>query len=634
MSEKTYLASQRLGGVEPAESRRTLDTLATVLILMLALGILYFAREILVPIAIAVLLSFALSPLVKLLRRLGLGKRLSVGIVVVATFLIAVGLGAILAKEVGELAADAPRLQAAVTRKVETVREFAVESPVLAKLNSAIADMQLPRREPGTPQGQPAPGAPAVPSGPTRVEIVSPPPGVLAVLQTAIGLAASPLATAAFVAIFIVFILMQREDLRNRFIRLAGSGDLQRTTLAMNDAARRLSRYLLVQVLLNTAFGAVVAGMLTLLGVPSPLLWGIVAAFLRFIPYIGSVGAAAFPLLLAAASSPGWALVGETALFFAVIELVVGQLVEPLVYGRHTGISPIAVVASATFWTWLWGPVGLVLSTPLTVCLVVMGRHIDRLSFLDVLLGDAPPLNQVELFYQRMLSGDPSEILDHAEAFMNAHSLLGYSDEIAMKGLLMAQCDVRRGVLDEARQLRIRDTMRDLADVLRERDEDATTAAERDGVEGLVDSDWARDGAVLCCAGRTPLDEAAAHLLADVLQEHGIGTRVEAADGLGRPDGIAGEEVAPRLVVLSLLDADLSVARARVAVRRLRRRLPTVPLLAAFWMSDDDEPRLHELSVMVRHDTCVSGLPQAVRFCVERAAPQLAETPLSARLTA
>ena len=516
-----------------------------------------------------------------------------------------------------------------MTRKAESVRDFATTNPVLAKLNSIVAEMEVqPRRGADAPQGRPSPGA--APSGPTRVEIVSAPPGVLSLLQTAIGMAASPLATAAFVAIFIVFILMQREDLRNRFIRLVGSGDLQRTTLAMNDAARRLSRYLLVQVLLNTGFGAAVAGALTLIGVPSPLLWGIVAAFMRFIPYIGSLAAAAFPLLLAAAASPGWSMVGETALFFAVLEVVVGQLVEPLVYGRHTGISPIAVVASATFWTWLWGPVGLVLSTPLTVCLVVMGRHIDRLTFLDVLLGDAPPLSQVELFYQRMLSGDPSEILDDAEAFMNAHSLLGYSDEIAMKGLLMAQRDVRRGVLDEVRQLRIRDTMRDLADVLRERDEDAPQAAARDGGAGLVDPEWAREGAVLCCAGRTPLDEAAAHLLADVLQEHGIGTRVEAANGSAQP---AGDPGATRLVVLSLLDADLSVARARIAVRRLRRRLPNVPLLAAFWMSDDDEPRLRELGATVHHEACVSGLPQAVRFCVERAAPQPAQAQLAEQLT-
>ncbi len=625
-----------------------LDALATMLFVILTVGVLFFAREILVPIAIAVLLSFALSPLVKLLRRLGLGTRTAVGLVVVATFLIAVGLGVALAKQVTDLAAEAPKLQSVMLRKVEAVRSFAAENAMLGKINATIAAFQPapPKGEttgqdttggeavrggPAKPEagGVPAPLAPGAAKGPLPVEIVSPAPGVLSVLQTVIGMAASPLATAAFVAIFIVFILMQREDLRNRLIRLAGSGDLQRTTLAMNDAARRLSRYLLAQVLLNTGFGAVVAAGLTLIGVPSALLWGIVAAFMRFIPYIGSLGAALFPLLLATASDPGWAPALETAIFFALIEVITGQLIEPLVFGRNTGISPIAVIASATFWTWLWGPVGLVLSTPMTVCLVVMGRHISRLAFLDVLLGDAPALTQIEIFYQRMLAGDPSELLDHADHFLSERSLLDYCDEIAMKALLMAQGDVRRGVLDEGRQLRIRDAMRVLAQDLADREESAPSAdrpasvvggsASGHEAPGAVDPSWMAEGSVLCFAGRTALDEAAAHLLADVLHERGVGVRVEPADTLLR--GLRPDHAAdgPRLVVLSFLDADLSIVQAKVAVRRLRRRAPDVPLVAAFWMAETDEARLSALRENVHCDACASSLPQAVRLCLERA---------------
>ena len=647
MNEKTYLPPRRLSSEELPDPRRTLDILATILIVILVLGLLYLAREILVPIAIAVLLSFVLSPLVKVLRKLGLGKRVAVGMVVLATFLIAVGLGAILATQVSDLAAEAPKLQSTVMQKVDSVRTFAASNSVLSKLNAVVADMQRsspppPKDAKAPAEPHPAAGAPFLSSGagsgPVAVQLVSPPPGVLTILQAAIGVAASPLATAAFVAIFIVFILMQREDLRNRFIRLAGTGDLQRTTLAMNDAATRLSRYFLVQVLLNTGFGAAVAATLTLIGVPSALLWGIVAAFMRFIPYIGSVGAAFFPLLLAAAVGPGWGLVVETALFFAVLELVVGQLVEPLVYGRHTGISPIAVVASATFWTWLWGPVGLVLSTPMTVCLVVLGRHVDRLAFLDVLLGDAPPLSQIEVFYQRMLSGDPSELLDHADAFMAEHSLLDYSDQIAMRALLMAQNDVRRGALEEKRQLRIRDTMRDLAGILSERDEDsaspgeaafsAPAAAGANSANivqllgsGGIDPEWTKSTAVLCIAARTPLDEAAAHLLADLLHERGIGAQVEPANGFGEA-ATPIDTSQTRLAVLSFLDGDLSVAQARFAVRRLRRRIPDVPILAAFWMADEDKARLAALCTNVRCSACASSLPQAIRICNERATPQ------------
>ena len=452
----------------PMDVARTLDRLATTVMILVTIGGLYFAREILIPVAIAVILSFVLSPLVKRLRRFGLGKKPAVGLAVLLTFLVAVGLGAILAKQVSDLAGDASRYQATISHKVDGVRDFAASNPLLGKLNSLIADMSSSKAEKPRPALFPSQGD-GRKTAPLPVELVQAPPGVLSLLQTAAGMVANPLATAAFVAIFIVFILMQREDLRNRFIRLAGSHDLQRTTLALNDAARRLSRYFLAQVLLNAGFGIVTAVALSIIGVPSAILWGIVATFMRFIPYVGSLASALFPILLSLAASPGWAMAVETAAFFAALEFIIGQVVEPLVYGHNTGISPIAVVLSATFWTWLWGPVGLVLATPLSVCVVVLGRHVERLSFLDVLLGDAPPLTEVENFYQRMLSGDASEVFEHAETYVAENSLLTYCDHIAMKALLMAQEDVRRGVLNEERQLRIRDTMRDLAEDLADR---------------------------------------------------------------------------------------------------------------------------------------------------------------------
>jgi predicted PurR-regulated permease PerM len=637
----------------PADPARTLDTLATVLILVLTVGILYLAREILVPVAIAILLSFVLSPLVKTIRRIGLGKTASVGIVVVSAFVVTVAVGAILAKQISELAADAPRYQATVTQKVEGARTFVTNNPVLRHLNTAIADfaqMAPPEQkpEPAKPAASPPPSGTSAPlqnnppkSDPVKVEVITPAPGVLTILQAAAGTAASPLATTAFVAIFIIFILMQREDLRDRFIRLAGGGDLQRTTLAMNDAAARLSRYFLAQVLLNTSFGLIVATGLALIGVPSAILWGIVALFMRFIPYVGSVGAVLFPLAMAAAAAPGWTMVIETAVLFAILEFTVGQIVEPLIYGHHTGISPIAVVLSATFWTWLWGPIGLVLSTPLTVCLVVLGRHVDRLSFLDVILGDAPALTPVESFYQRMLVGDPSEIVDHADGFLRDKSLLDYCDQIAMRALLMAQIDVRRGALEDARQMRIRDTMRDLVADLADRDEEAGIPGSRtpapiaapdadpetpgpSAEEMLprvtIDPSWRREKAVICVAGRTALDEAAAHLLADLLADHGIGAHVEPAESLMSNSIAEHAEAAPRLVILSFLDADLKISQARFAVRRLRRHLPDAPIVAAFWMAEENRERTTGLCSDVRCDRCVSSLPEAIALCLERSA--------------
>ncbi len=633
----------------PPDPARTLDLLATTLLVIITIAVLYFAREILVPIAIAVLLSFVLAPLIKALGALGINKRVSVGIVVLSTFLLAVGLGAILAKQISDLAADAPKYQATVTEKISGLQNFAANSPLLSKLNATIADLSklnpaaavsekaksaIPPNSKPTPNDQKPPEQPA--RAPLPVEIVHPAPGALTIIQAAIGTAASPLATAAFVAIFIVFILMQREDLRNRFIRLVGFGDLQRTTLAMNDAARRLSRYFLAQVLLNTGFGVVVAIVLTIIGVPSAILWGIVATFMRFIPYVGSVGAVIFPMLMAAAAGNGWTMVVETAILFVVLETMVGQIIEPLVYGHNTGISPIAVVASATFWTWLWGPIGLVLATPLTVILVVMGRHVERLSFLNIILGDAPALTPVETFYQRMLAGDPSEIADHADEYLRRHTMLDYCEQIAMRALLLAQADVRRGVLEEKRQTTIRDTMRDLVDDLADQEPNELDKAltSRSGVaavdddpetvapptsEPALDPSWTRPKSVVCVAGRTPLDEAAARLLADLLGRKGIGAHVEPAESLMATEIADLEGVGVKLVVLSFLDADLKVSQARFAVRRLRRRLPGVPIVAAFWMPETDPGRATTLSNDVRCDQSVSNLTQAIDLCLERA---------------
>ena len=643
--------SERRTSAATPDVARTLDSLETLLILVITVAILYFAREILVPVAIAILLSFVLSPLVKALRRHGVHKKIAVGLVVLSTFLVAVGLGAVLAKQISDLAAEAPRYQVTVASKVDGLREFATRNPIIAKLNGVIADVAhmpaapVPQLPSPTPPDTRHPAAPAAPLGeaktPVPVEVVTPPPGVLSILQEYAGTAASPLATAAFVAIFIVFILMQREDLRNRFIRLVGYGDLQRTTSAMSDAADRLSRYLVAQMLLNFGFGVVVGCALALIGVPSAIMWGIIAAIMRFIPYIGAVGAAAGPILMAAVAGAGWDMAIETAIFFVALEAVVGQLVEPMVYGHRTGISPIAVVASATFWTWLWGPIGLVLATPLTVCLVVMGRHVERFAFLDVLLGDEPALSPVEIFYQRMLAGDASEIVDHAETYLRGKSLLDYCDEVAMPTLLLAQADVRRGVLEEERQTRIRDTMRDLVEdfaddglFATEGDEiepdadaaDANRSAEAALPSPNVDAAWRCEGAVLCVAGRTPLDEAAALMLADLLRRQGIGSRVAPAESLTRHAALVPHWPGTKLVILSLLDADLRLSQARFAVRRLRRRVPGVPIVSAFWMAEADDARTSGLCSDVRCDVCVANLPQALALCLERAAgPETAE---------
>jgi AI-2E family transporter len=274
------------------------------------------------------------------------------------------------------------------------------------------------------------------------------------------------LETTGIVVIFIIFILLQRQDLRNRLVRLAGSRDLQRTTAAIDDAAQRLSQLFLTQLALNAAFGLVIGTGLWIIGVPSSALWGILAMVLRFVPYIGPPISAIFPLVLAAAVGTGWGMVLQTAALFLVVESVVGQAIEPVVFGHRTGLSPVAIVVSATFWTWLWGPIGLILATPLTVCLVVLGRHVDRFKFLDVMLGDQPPLTPPELTYQRMLAGDSDEAADQAEEFLKDGSLLTYYEKVLVEALKLAQIDVDRGLLDNDRMIRVRDAVIEIVDDL------------------------------------------------------------------------------------------------------------------------------------------------------------------------
>ncbi len=499
---------------EPDQAR-TLEMLATLFVVVLVVTTLYVGREIFIPIAIAIPVSFVLSPPILLLRRWGLGRVPSVLTVVLAALVIAFLVSAVLTRQVSELAVDLPKYQATVNAKIVKLRDAAADNALFAKVSAALQHLgeinrigrivdpprlrtnqrtnrprvRKPSRRSRSRFIQPAPGrskdcraktSPArrpssvpAPSDqaknqptegqenqpPVPVEVHEPAWGPFAIVETIAGTALSSLETTFIVVIFVIFILLQREDLRNRFIRLAGSSDLHRTTLAMNDAAGRLSRFFLVQTLVNASFGVIVAVGLYFIGLPSPILWGVVAFLLRFVPYFGPLIAAGFPMALAAAIDPGWGMALEILALFLFVEFIIGQVVEPWLYGHNTGISPIAVVISATFWWWMWGTVGLVLSTPLTVCLVVLGQHVERLAFLDVIFGDAPPLTPVENFYQRMLAGDASEVVDQAEQFLKTNSLIDYYDEVALPALLMAQVDLRRGVLDEPRQRRIKETI-------------------------------------------------------------------------------------------------------------------------------------------------------------------------------
>ncbi|OYX69738.1 MAG: transporter [Rhizobiales bacterium 32-66-11] len=601
------------------------------------IAMLYFAREVLVPVALAMLLSFVLAPVILVLRRLRIPRTLAVTSVVVLTFLGLLSLGAVVASQVAELAGDLPQYQVNIRDKIRSLRGATEGNGTLERAAQMLQDLgnELDRPAPENRAGSTSAGT--AEQLPLPVEIRQPNPGTLGMLGAVMTPLVHPLATTGIIFIFLIFILLQREDLRNRFIRLAGASDIQRTTAALDDAARRLSRFFLMQVMLNAGFGTVIGFGLWLIGVPSPLLWGLMAAVLRFVPYIGAIIAALLPIALALAVDPGWSIVLSTIALFALVEPLVGHIIEPLLYGRSTGLSPVAVVASATFWTWLWGPIGLVLATPLTLCAVVLGRHVDQLEFLDVMLGDRPPLSAPELFYQRMLAGDPTEATSKAEEFLKERSFLSYLDNVALPGLRLAQQDFARGTLDEARIARFRlslgellENLSDIPDGIPKGEADeveaeaAVALSPAGGAYPVVDADtlperWRGETPILCIAARSGLDLAAADLLAHLLKRHGLSARVCGPETLTIANlaTLSGSDLA--LTILSSLE-NAGTAHMRYSSRRLRRRLPeSAILLAAFGAHDDSAMRVALESQSA--NAVATCLEEALAACLLAAAP-------------
>lgn len=639
----------------PEDVASLVGAVALAILAVIIVTALYVGREIFVPVALAILLSFVLASPVSALQRLRIPRGIAVVGVVLFAFAIIFALGSLIATQLNRLAGDLPSYQATIQSKIQSVRGVTGGSSTLERAAGMLQDLgkELDKPKTGLPEKPVTPslGNPlgSRPVTPVPVEVLQPDPGALESLRSLIAPLVSPLATTGIIVIFVIFILIQREDLRNRLIRLAGSHDLQRTTAALDDAAGRLSRLFLNQLLINTGFGILIGAGLWLIGIPSAVLWGILAAVLRFVPYIGSVIAAAFPLALAVAVDPGWSMLAWTAVLFFVVEPTVGQVIEPMVYGRTTGLSPVAVVVSATFWTALWGPIGLVLATPLTVCLVVLGRHVERLAFLDVMFGDRPALSPAEIFYQRMLAGDPTEATEKAEEFLKERSLSSYYDEVAIKGLQLAQADLDRDALDQTRLLKIRDTVLEFVNDLSEQtdqepkgerstsDAEAAAAVEAAAAEPVsadlpilrkeeLPVEWQGDSPVLCVAGRTALDEAAAIMFAQLCTVHGLRTRVEGPESLSTNNIFRLETEGVALVCISYLNA-ANPAQIRYAVRRIRRKLPRARIMVGLWSGMNAGQRDETIIENSKADLLALTLREATRLSIEAVLPAVVDSP-------
>jgi predicted PurR-regulated permease PerM len=636
----------------PSDSRTA--TLQGLLIATIVICALYFGREVLLPLALAILLSFVLTPPVLLLRRIKVPRVLAVGIVVAIAFGFIFSLGWMMSRQVTDLAADLPRYQTTLSEKIKSLRDSLSTSLVMKRAGNVLSDLQNQLSAPEvTPPPEPTVGTEAQKpeEKPLEVVVKQNEPTALEFYQSLASTLLPPLATAGIVLLLVIFILLQREDLRDRLIRLFGGADLQRATSTMSDAATRLSRYFLSQVLINSAYGTFITLALWWIGLPSPAAWGILAGLMRFVPYVGAYIAAVPPLLIAAAMDPGWTPVLMVLALFIVGEMTMGQVVEPQVFGHGTGVTPIALIASTIFWTWLWGPLGLLISTPMTVCLAVLGRHIEGLEFFDVLLGDEPALTPEQSFYRRMLSGDAAEATYQAELALKEQSLLCYLDSVTLPGLKLAERDAIAGALDKEEIDKVAATVKEMLDDLAEFEprrwflklrwkqsngkeegagglaslnasEEGLTEAEAQQIKPIDRTElargWVVDEQVLCIGGRTSLDEAAAAMVAGVLKKRGLAAKALPPETISAGNIATLGETEAKLIVLSYLGIGNTPAVIRYVVRRLRRILPEgTPILVCFWAGAQVPASLKALLDTAEADAYATSLPQAVQICAE-----------------
>jgi predicted PurR-regulated permease PerM len=542
---------------------------------------LYLAKEILLPFAMAVFLSFLLAPLVSRLETWKFPRIAAVLTSVALAFAGLAALGSTLVRQIYEFADRLPEYETNLIQKAQALQSG--QGGIVAKVSAAIEDMGEKlssgragaHARPATTTGSRSRETVAEPSAaPVPVEVVSP-LSRFTIAQGVFGPLLRPLGTAAMVIVFVIFMLIEREALRNRLIRLVGSRQLNLTTQALDDAARRITRYLLMQLTVNAIFGVVIAVGLLVIGLPNAILWGVLAMFLRFLPYVGAWISAAIPLALSLAVFDGWTRPVLVLGLFLLNELVGNNVLEPWLYGASTGISNIGILVSAVFWTWLWGPVGLIMATPLTVCVTVIGRYVPQLTLLHTLLSDEQALSPADRFYQRLLALDPDEAIEVAEEFLRANSLESLYDAVLLPALRSAEEDRHRGDLEASRLKLIHLTVRELVEDLAAR------------VRPLLDEEdeaGAHNGTteVLCLPARDEADEIVAIMLAQLLDARRLKTEVVSTRALASEMLEQVGRHAPRVVCVSALPP-FAATHARYLCKRLRPTFPGLPIVAGLW---------------------------------------------------
>ena len=572
--------------------------LLAVVVAVVTIAALYFARVVLIPFALAVLFTFILTPVVRLLERAHLGRAFSSLLVVVLTLGTCVGLGWGVSKQVGQVVNQLPSYKSNIKEKLASLHWS--ESHILHNASETVTEISKDLAAKPAPSSSDSAQSleatrstnnrPANPRQPVPVQVIAPPSLPLESMQSILGL----LARALIVVVFTIFMLIRREDLRNRLISLIGHGHIHLITQTLDEASSRVSKYLLMQFLVNTGYGIFIGMGLYFIGLPGALLWGVIVGILRFLPYVGPPLGGIMPLLLSMAVFDGWSKPLLVLGLFVITELAISNLVEPMLYGAHTGISSLAIVMAAIFWTAIWGPIGLVLSTPLTVCLLVVGRHVPQLRFLHILLGDEPPLTPESRFYQRLLAMDYEEAREVLQKCLNEMSLEDLYENVLIPALGLAEQDRHQNLLQDENERFISQSTRELIDELWEpRNGEIALESEGARAETLLRSvatHPTRSLNILCVPARDEADEIVGTMLAQLLQRAGHQAEcLEVGSAEHMLAQIARQK--PDIVCVSALPP-FAIPAVRALYGRMHGENPNQKIIVGLWHFSGDATKL------------------------------------------
>lgn len=612
------------------ESGTPLGNFLTFATFVLVVLVLRVAEDVLIPVALAIMLAFLLSPVVTRLQRWGLPNALATIVTTIVAFAVIASVGWIVAAQIQHLVEEVPKYEPNLRAKIalltrsQTSPDLTAATKMVERLQEEIQSGSRAEDEETGITSRPAEGE----NEPVPVRVVRPEPSPAVLARNFIKPLLGPLGTGAIVVVFVIAALLQRADLRDRFIKVVSVGRLNVATQAVDDAARRVSRYLGMLLVVNATYGIPIGIALHFIGIPSALLWGLLATLLRFIPFLGPWIAAAFPIVLAAAVEPGWSTLLLTIGLFVVAELISNNVIEIWLYGASTGISNFALLVAAVFWTWLWGTAGLFLSTPLTVCLLVLGKYVPGLKFLSVLLGSDPALNPPTLFYHRMLSMDFDEMFDLATRFVRERSVTGFYSDVFVPALILTEQDRHQGTLAEVRQRFIFQSGRELVEELERLDAEGNLPVPAKSDAAALPAPGDEHARALGIPARDDADELVALMLRHVLRREGVKVEVCPVTSSLEDHLAANRDGAVDIFFISALPPAALIG-ARATCKRVRELFPRAHILVGMWSPEAEianlQKRFRDASpdqIVTTLSAAAAQLQSAVRSRSARSQPE------------